>query len=152
MAKPKPLNLNLSSMRKIPSKEVRDPNSPVNQILDQSGQLAAGNSLRKGEVHPVGRRKLEFHNMQISDSGYLDKSPRKTRRKGESCRCTTSGDPTTQSQPINLVNIFVGIDEASDSWDQIILRFGKPTRTRTSKSFRICSTSPRSWYTNKARF
>ena len=37
-------------------------------------------------------------------------------------------------------------------WDQIFLRSWKSTRTRTSKSFRICSTSPRSWYTSNARF
>ena len=36
--------------------------------------------------------------------------------------------------------------------DQIVLRSWKSTRTRTSKSFRICSTSPRSWYTVKPRF
>ena len=36
-AKPKPMNLNLLSMRKIPSQEVTDPNRPGNQSLDQSG-------------------------------------------------------------------------------------------------------------------
>ena len=113
VAKPKLMNWNFSSMRKIPSQEVRDPNSAGNQSLDQSGvparswkqsawatgdgtqqrrqndaqtsntrkqgrrdassaQPAAGNSLRKGEVHLHGWRKLEFHKTQISDSGYLD--------------------------------------------------------------------------------
>ena len=37
VAKPKPLTLNLSSMTKIPSQEVRDPNSLAKQTLDQSG-------------------------------------------------------------------------------------------------------------------
>ena len=126
VAKPKSMNLNLSSMRKIPSQEVRDPNSLGNQSLDQSGvparswnqsawatddgptmysqerqqndaqtsntrkqgrrnessaQPAAGNSLRKGEVHPFGRRTPEFHTMQISDSGYLEKVLKNMKKK-----------------------------------------------------------------------
>ena len=40
---------------------------------ESSAQPVAGNRLRKGEVHPFGRQKLEFHKMQISDSGYLKK-------------------------------------------------------------------------------
>ena len=37
VAKPKPMNLNFSTMRKILSQEVRDPNSPENQSLDPRG-------------------------------------------------------------------------------------------------------------------
>ena len=35
---------------------------------DESGQHPAGKSLRKEEVHPFGRRKLEFPKMQISEN------------------------------------------------------------------------------------
>ena len=73
MAEPKPMNLNLLSMRKILSQEVTDPNSLANQSLDQSPEPADGNSLCKGEVHPFGRQKADFHSMQISDSRYLEK-------------------------------------------------------------------------------
>ena len=38
--KPKPVNLNLASFRKVPSQEARDPNSSVNQSLDQHGVSA----------------------------------------------------------------------------------------------------------------
>ena len=113
VAKPKPMNLTLSSMRKIPSQEVREiqtarrikvwtrvvsqpgagnslcgPLTIARQWFsreatndaktwntrkqgrrdESSAQPAAGNSLRKGEVHLFGRRKLEFHYMQVSDS------------------------------------------------------------------------------------
>ena len=148
VAKPKPMTLNLSSMRKILSQGVRAPHSPGNQSLDQSGvptrswkqsawatddaqtsntrkqgrrdeslaQPAAGNSLRKGGAHPFGRRKPEFHKMQISDSGYWEKVFKNIETNGESCRrCTTSGDPSTQNQHINLGNVHVGINEGSDS-------------------------------------
>ena len=119
VAKPKPMNLNLSSMRKIPSQEVRDPNSPGikvwTRVVSQRGPLtddgrtmysqerqndaqtsnigkqerrdesstqpAGGNSLRKEEVHPFGRRNLEFQSMLISDSGYLEKVFKNIKKK-----------------------------------------------------------------------
>ena len=69
---------------------------------ESSAQPAAGNSLRKGEVHRFGRQKLEFHNLLISDSGYLEENFKNMKIKGESCRrCTTSGDPSTQNQHID---------------------------------------------------
>ena len=40
VAKPKPMNLNFASFRKVPSQEVRDPNSPGNQCLNQHGVSA----------------------------------------------------------------------------------------------------------------
>ena len=105
VAKPKPLNLNLSSMRKIPSREVRDPNSPVNQILDQSGQPAAGNIPSQGRG--PSSRKAEAGIPQYADLGFRVLGQKSSkRRKGESCRCTTSGDPTTQSQPIKFGEYF----------------------------------------------
>ena len=49
------------------------PQTPGKGRDESSAQPAAGNGLRKGEVHPFERRKLELHSMQISDSGYLEK-------------------------------------------------------------------------------
>ena len=40
VVKPKPMNLNLASFRKVPPQEVGDPNSPGNQSLDQHGVSA----------------------------------------------------------------------------------------------------------------
>ena len=102
MATPKLVNVNLSSMRKIPSQGVSparswkqsawatddDPtmysqerqqndaqtsNTRKTGRRDESAQPPAGKSLRNGEVHPCGRRKLEFPKMQISNSAYLEK-------------------------------------------------------------------------------
>ena len=64
---------------------------------ESSARLAAGNSLRKGEVHPFGRRKQEFHTCR-SPIPVLGKSLQEHEGKGESCRrCTTSGDSRTQN-------------------------------------------------------
>ena len=97
VAKPKLVNLSLSSMRKILSEDVspacswkqsawatydsptkysqekqqndaQTSNTRKQGRRDESGQPPAGKSLCKGEVHPFGRRKLEFPKMQISEN------------------------------------------------------------------------------------
>ena len=197
VAKSKLMNLNLSSLRKIPPKDVRD------QSLDQSGvptrswkqsawttddgptmfsqdrqqndaqtsntrkqgrrdessaQPAAGNSLRKGrgEVHPFGRRKPEFHNMRISRSRVLGESVQQHKEKGESCRrCTNHSCWSKHTEPTFWSEEFyVGINEGSDFiWDQIFSEiFGSLQEHELRRALRICTTSPESWYTSKARF
>ena len=136
MAKPKPMNLNLASFRKVHSQEARDPNSPGNQSLDQHGVSArswkqtarttnenptmysqekqqsdaqTSNTGKQGrrdeyfklspqletdceeeEVNQFGRRKLEFHNMQISDSRYLENVYKNLKKKVTLAEDTTS--------------------------------------------------------------
>ena len=76
-------------------------------------QPAAGNSLRKERGSSL--RKAEARIPHISNSRYSEKIF-KNIKKCESCRsCTTSGDPSTQNQHIDLGNVYVGIDEGSDS-------------------------------------
>ena len=102
LAKQKLVNMNLWSMKKIPSQEVSPARSwntvrvghrrwpdnvfsreattrcsnlkhqetggeETNQLNPQLERVCA-----RGEVHPCGRRKLEFRNMQISNSRYLE--------------------------------------------------------------------------------
>ena len=135
LAKSKLLNLNLSSMRKGPSHEVRDLNSWENHSLDQHGvsarscsghkrwptmysqrrdessaQPAVGHGLRSGEVHPSGKRKLEFKKYANIEFQVLGESLQERKEIGESCRrCTTSGDPSAPNQHIDLENVHLGI-------------------------------------------
>ena len=110
VAKPKPVNLNFSSMRKILSQEVRDPNSPGNQSLDPSG-VPARSWKQSAQGRGPSLRTAE------ADSGCLEKVFKKKKRKAESCtRCTTSEDPSTQNQHIHLVNVYVDINEGSGSY------------------------------------
>ena len=47
----------------------------------------------------------------------LGESRQEPQEQGESCRrCTPSGDPSTRNQHIDLVNVYVGINEGSDSY------------------------------------
>ena len=157
------MNLNLSSMKKIPSQEVRDPKSPENQSLDQSGVPARSwnqsvcvfhrrwpdivfsreatkrcsnvkhqetgakrrifSSTRSWKQSAQGRgaslRKADARIPHCADLRFrvLGESLQEHEEKGESCRrCTTSGDPSTQNQHIDLVNVYVGINEGSDSY------------------------------------
>ena len=58
------------------------PQTPGNRgRRDEAAQPPAGKSLRKEEIHPFGRRKLEFPNMQISNSGYLEKVFKNIKKK-----------------------------------------------------------------------
>ena len=153
VAKPKPTKLNFESFRKVPSREVRDPNSPGNHSLDQHGVSArswkrtarttnenptmfsqerqqsdpqtsntrkqgrrdeSSNSARswkltaRREVNQPRRRKREFHNMQISDSGYLEKVFKNLRKNVILAEdCTVSGDRSVEDQRIDLVNVNV---------------------------------------------
>ena len=44
-------------------------------------QTAAGNSLRRGEINPFGRRRLEITNIQISNSEYMEKVFKNLKKK-----------------------------------------------------------------------
>ena len=81
--------------------------SPENQSLDQSGsQTAAGNSLRRREVNSFERRKLEFSNMQISNSRYLEKVYKNTKKKVNLAeKRAASTNPSTLNHQIDLVNV-----------------------------------------------
>ena len=125
VAKPKPMNLNLLSMRKILSQQVTDPNSPGNQSLDQSRVLVRSGkqSSQKVEVHPFGRQKPAFHSMQISDSRYLEKVCKNRKKKDNLAEnAPPLGDPSTQNQHINLVNAYVSIREGSDFYIERLMQ------------------------------
>ena len=68
------------------------------------------------ELNLFGRRKPEFHNMQISDSRHLETGFKNTKKKVNLAEDAPSGDPSTQGQHINLVQVNVGINEGSDSY------------------------------------
>ena len=68
-------------------------------------------------TNPFGSWKLEFQNVQLSDSGHLEKVFKNIKGKGDYCRrCTTSVDRRVQDQHIDLRNVCVEISEGRDSY------------------------------------
>ena len=115
VAKPKSMNLNLSSMRKVLSQEVRGPNCPENRSLDQHGVSARSwTQSAKGRGQPL--RKAEARIPKYADLQFrvLGERLQEHKEKGDRCRrCTTPGDPITQAQHIDLVNVHVDNNEAA---------------------------------------
>ena len=61
-----------------------DTQSSSTRKLERSGESASSASsrqLERGEDIPIGRSKMEFHNMQISDHRYLEKVFKNVRKK-----------------------------------------------------------------------
>ena len=84
---------------------------------ESSAQPAAGNSLRNREVHPFGRRKLEFRNMQISDSGYFEEVFRNSMKKVNLAEDAPPLEISKHTNKTNIVfdleNVYVGIMKAA---------------------------------------
>ena len=144
VATPKLVNVNLSSMRKIPSQGVSparswkqsawatDDDPTMYSQERQQNDAQTSNTRKTGAKRRISStpswkesaqwrgpslRKAEARIPKCADLQFsVFGESRQEHKKGESCRrCTTSGDPSTHNQHIDLGNVYVGINEGSDS-------------------------------------
>ena len=112
-----PLTMARQCILKRSNNTMLKPQTPGNRgRRDESAQPPAGKSLRKGWGPSLRKAEARIHQNADLQWRVLGESLQE-HIKGESCRrCTISGDPNTQNQHIDLVNVYVGINEGSDSY------------------------------------